>query len=114
MAAQLRAARSERRRLVMQCDDACGAQDRLAQPAHAENEERDAHAELQPLDRNALEQRPGRDDDDGEQRERGSRAERGHAPAAYRRGGEHDGESFDRLDERGEESGRDGGRRTER
>ncbi len=56
--AQLSGAGGKRRRFVVQRDDSRRAQDRLAQPAHAEEQQKDADDQLQKMERNTVEQRP--------------------------------------------------------
>jgi hypothetical protein len=55
------------------------------------------------MKRDAIEQRPERRHDKDEQRQPGGGAKPGRTPAAHRGDGKHDGQSFDRLDQRGEE-----------
>ena len=76
--------------LVVQSDDPDRAQDRLAQPAQAEQEQQDADDELQGADRNGAHQRPEDGDDERERRERSRGAGQRRAPAARKSDGEHD------------------------
>ena len=90
-------------RLVMQRDDADAAQDRLAQPAHAEQEEQKADRELQRAQRHEAEQRPEGHDDQRQQHETGHGAERGRLPAAHGPNRKHDRERLHDLDDGAQE-----------
>ena len=98
----------ERRLLVVQGDDARRAQDRLAQPPHAEQQEKHADHELEQVQRHAVEQGPERHDQQPEHAERRERSRHRGTPAPQGGDGEHDGEGLDDLDERGDERCADG------
>ena len=85
--------------LVVQRDDPDRAQNRLAQPAQAEQEREHADDELQRADGNEAHQRPEDGDDQRKRDERGRGAGQRRAPAARESDGEHDGQRLDRLDE---------------
>ena len=87
---------------VVQRNIARGAQDRLAQPAQAEQQEQNTDGELQHIERHAVEQGAQRNDDDGEHQKPGNGAEARRPPAAHNNDGKHDGQRLDRLDQRGE------------
>jgi hypothetical protein len=95
----------ECRFLVMQGDHADRAQDRLAQPAQAEQNEQEADDVLQHMDRYQAKKRT----EDGDERRQGDegcrRAEEGGAPALDEADGEHDREGLHHLDERSEKRG---------
>lgn len=55
--------------LIVQRDYSSGSQDRLAQPAHAEEQQQDANHHLQRAERHKPEQRPERRNDRAEQQE---------------------------------------------
>jgi hypothetical protein len=95
--------------LVVQRDDAGGAQDRLVQPAHAEEQQQDADDQLQQLERYRLERAAERGDQRGQRGEPRGGAEQRRAPAMDGADGEHDRERFDDLDEGSGERGCDGG-----
>jgi hypothetical protein len=92
--------------LIMQRDNARRAQDRLAQPAQAEQQEQDADDELQRMQRDTIEQRSEREDDKRQHDQPGEDAESGWPPAAHDGDGQHDRQRLDRLDQRGQERGR--------
>ena len=91
--------------LVVQGDDSDRAQDRLAQPAQAEQEREHADDELQGADWNDAHQRPEDGDDERKRDESGRRAGQRRAPAARKSDGKHDGQRLDRLNEGGGERG---------
>ena len=80
--AQFRGLGRERRRLIVERDDARRAQDRLSQPPHAEQQEQDANDELQEVQRHMIEQRPERDNNEHQHRQTREDAKR--LPAASR------------------------------
>ena len=94
---------------VVQRDDADAAQDRLPEPAHAEQDQKHADHELQNGDRNQRQQRPEGQHQRRQngQRQRSTRQRR--APAARHADGKHDGEGFDHFDEGRQERSRHGG-----
>ena len=89
----------------MQRDHPNGAQDRLAQPAQAEQEQQDADDELQGVEWNDAHQRTEDGDNERQRGKRGRRAGQRRAPAARESDGKHDGQRLDRLDEGGGERG---------
>ena len=82
--------------LVVQRNESGGAQYRLAQPAHAEQQEQNADRNLQRTERHAVEQRPQGDNNERQHEKPGDRAETGRPPAAHDGDSEHDGQGFDR------------------
>ena len=89
-----------------------GAEDRLAQPLEAEDEQQAADDELEQALREPVDQRVARDGGHArEEHERADRAGDGRAPAARQAHREHDREGLDELDGRGEQgrSGESGG-----
>jgi hypothetical protein len=95
---------------VVEGDEASGAEDGLAQPAHAEEENHGSDEELDEVERDAGECGAERGDDGGERGEGGGAAGEGGGPSADAADGEDDSEGFDALDEGGEEGGEDSGR----
>ena len=91
------------RRLIVQGNDARRAQNRLAQPAHAEQQQQHPDGELQEMQRDVIQERAERDDDCRQQRKPANRAEPGRTPAANGGDGEHDRQRFHRLDQRSQE-----------
>ena len=91
----------KRRRFVVQRNESGGAQNRLAQPAHAEQEQQNADGDLQHVKRHAVEQRPERNDNQRQYGKpaRGAPSTAGRTPRTDR-DGEHNGQRFDRLDQR--------------
>jgi hypothetical protein len=85
-----------------------GAQNCLAQPAHAEQQQQNADRDLQDIERNAIKERPERGDDQRQREEPDERAENGGPQATHHRNRKHDGERFDHLDERREKGRGDG------
>ena len=88
------------------------AEDRLAQPLQAEDEQQAADDELEQALREPVDQRVARDAGHArEEHERADRAGDGRAPAARQAHREHDREGLDELDGRGEQgrSGESGG-----
>ena len=73
--AQFRLFFGKRRRFVMERNDSGGAQNSLAQPAHAEQQQQNPDGDLQHVERHAIEQRPERDDNQRQRRESRDRAE---------------------------------------
>ena len=69
--------------LVVQRNDAGGAQDGLAQPAHAEQQQQHADHDLQQEQWNAVEQGAEQQHDENEHREPRRRSEASRAPAAH-------------------------------
>ena len=96
--------------LVVQRQDAGGAQDGLAQPPHPEQKKKDANDQLQKMKRHLLQERSEQSDQPAQDQKGGRRAKRGRLPAAQGGDGEHDSESLDDLDQRGGKSRADGGR----
>ena len=94
---------------VVQRDEPGGAQDRLAKPAQAEEQEHRPDDELEEMQGDAGEGAAEDEDDGGEDRDGGGYSEERGAPAAGGAYGEDDGEGFDAFDERGEEGGCRGG-----
>ena len=88
----------EDRVLVVQRLEAAGAQDRLAQPLQAEDEQQAADDEAQHVERDYRQRRPERRDDRGERDDRGADAQQRRAPAVRRARGEHDRQRLDHLD----------------
>jgi hypothetical protein len=89
--------------LVVQGDDADGAQDRLAQPAQAEHEQQDADDELQATNWDHAHQRT-EDGNDQCKRDKSSRgAGERRAPSARESDSKHDGQRLHRLNEGGGE-----------
>ena len=84
----------------MQRNVSGGAQDRFAQPAHAEQQEQNADGDLQHIERHAIKERPERNDNERQRDETRERAEHGGPHAAHDSDREHDGERFNRLDQR--------------
>ena len=95
--------------LVVQGNEAGGAQHRLAQPAQAEEQQEDADDELQKMKGDAVEQGTQRCDQQGEKPQAGQGAEDSGPPATQRADGEHDREGLDDLDQRRPKGGPDGG-----
>ncbi len=91
--------------LVVQGDDSDRAQDRLAQPAQAEQEREHADNELQAANGNDAHQRPEDGDDQRKRDESGRGAGERRAPATRKSDSQHDGQRLDRLNERGGERG---------
>jgi hypothetical protein len=86
-------------RLVVRRDHPRRAQDRLAQPADAEEQEENPDDELKRRDRDAAERGAEDGDEDDEEDRAGGGAEEGGAPAARGADGEHDRKRLDALDE---------------
>ena len=110
MLAQLRRLRRVDFCFIVEGDNPCGAQNGLAQPAHSEQQKQDADRELQKVERNTIEQRPERQDDERKQREPRNCPKPGGTPAANGADGKHDRQRLDRLDERTEKCSGDGRR----
>ena len=87
--------------------DSCRAQNRLSQPTHAEQQQQNAHRELEAGQRNGIQE--GAEHEHGKRKKREARegAQSCRAPAADSDDGEHDGECFYRFDNRSDEGGRD-------
>jgi hypothetical protein len=94
--------------LVVQRNDSGRAQYRLAQPAHAEQQEQNANRDLQHIERHAIKQPAQGDNNEREHEKARDRAETGRPPAAHDGDGKHDGQSLDRFDQRGQKRRRDG------
>ena len=109
MTAQLRRSGRERESFIVQRDDPRSAQDCLAQPAHAEKQQQHADHELKEVQGNAIEERTEREHDQREGTEARERAQARRPPAAHGCNREHDGERFDRFDERTEKRRGNGG-----
>jgi hypothetical protein len=90
----------------MERDDACCAQDRLSQPPHAEQQEQKPDHELQEAERDMVEKRSEYRDDERQYQQARQCPKPGRPPTANDSDGEDDRQSFDRLDQRGQESGR--------
>jgi len=93
--------------LVVQVLVAARAQDRLAQPLQAEDQEQRADDEPEDVDRDERQRRPERGDDRQEHDRGRGHADEGGAPAPGDAGREHDREGLDRLHRAREEGGQD-------
>ena len=105
---QFRCLVGKRQRLIVERDHARRTQDRLSQPAHAEQEEQDSDDELKEMERNAVKDRSERHHNDRQYGKACERARAGRAPAANGGDSQHDGQRFHRLDQRSKERGRHG------
>src|SRR6266542_4607451 len=98
---------------VVQRDDAGEPEDRLAQPAHAEQQQERPDDALQEMLRHDRHQRDTQErNDDGERHHRAERPKQRRAPATGHADGEDDGRRLDELDGAGDEGGRRGDRET--
>ena len=93
------------RGLVVQGDDAGGAQNGLAQPSHAEEQQQRADDKLHASERNPRQRRPEQGDGHEKREERRAAAAERAAPAAHRSHRENDRQRLDELDQRGEKGG---------
>src|SRR5882762_3357047 len=99
----------ERQFFIVQPNGSRGAQDCFSQPAHAEQQQQNADYELKRVQRNAIEKRAEREDDERERRKAGERAKPGRPPAADGCDREHDRQRLHGFDERTQERRRNGG-----
>jgi hypothetical protein len=93
----------ERRELVMQRLEAAGAQDRLAQPLQAEDEQQAAHHHAQDAERERGDRGPERRRDHRQHQQRRADPGERRAPRAGRAHREHDRQRLDGLDRAGGE-----------
>ena len=107
--AQVRYLPVEGARFIAPIENSRGAQNCLAQPAQAKQQEKNADQKLKHTERRAVDRRAEDQNNDDENRQSGDRAERRRAPAANRGDREHDGEGLHHFDKRGEERSRDRG-----
>jgi hypothetical protein len=95
------------RALIVQRNDPHSAQNRLAQPAHAEQQQQNPDGDLQHVKWHATEQRAERDDNERQHRQSANCAECGRPQTAHDRHRKHNGERFDRFDQRSQKRGGD-------
>ena len=100
---QARRLLGEGKLLVMQGDDARGAQNSLAEPAQAEQQQKNADDELQVLERHAVYDWPERQHQEPEDTQSGGCTGQCRPPSLHGGDGEDDGEGLDDFDDRGQE-----------
>ena len=86
--------------LVVQRDDAGRSQHRLAQPAHAEQQQQYADRDLQPCQRDQAEAGSKHGDENRQQRQRRTGTGKGRPPSPHDPDSQNDRQGFDAFDRR--------------
>jgi len=101
--AQLRRFGREGHSFIMERNDSRRAEDRLSQPAHAEQQQQDPDRELKEMQRDKIEQRAEQQHDEDEQHKASERSKPGRTPAANSGDRQQDGQRLDGLNKRAKE-----------